>query len=231
MKKPLLILLILFSVSSAYSQQKKTVLAKGETPLEGVLPYEMLYSFTDFTDAIIIKKDASETIARININLFTGDILFLSPINQILVIAYPEKIARILMNNSVWLAVDDSFGKVVMSFENFSLVKLKKTRITDTRKESGFGGMSSTTSSRSGIAFTPDNQGSVALPVGEYDFETNTIFRLVSGSKSTIANAQGYKRLFPDKKKKIKEYLKANSIDFDNEKDQLKLIDWILDLS
>ena len=231
MKKPLLILLILFSVSSAYSQQKKTVLAKGETPLEGVLPYEMLYSFTDFTDAIIIKKDASETIARININLFTGDILFLSPINQILVIAYPEKIARILMNNSVWLAVDDSFGKVVMSFENFSLVKLKKTRITDTRKESGFGGMSSTTSSRSGIAFTPDNQGSIALPVGEYDFETNTTFRLVSGSKVIIANAQGYKRLFSDKKKKIKEYLKANSIDFDNEKDQLKLIAWILDLS
>jgi len=200
-----------------FSQQRETIVVKGEAYLESELPREMLYSFNEFREAILIRKDGVENQTRINLNLFTGDVLFLSSGNQILVLAYPKDIDRIKIGDDLWLPVEETFGEVINHVDEIFLVKVKKTRITDTRRESGFGGMSSTTSTRSITQFTANNHGQVALPLGEYDFETSVTYRLSDGSRMIIADAKGFRKLFPAKKKEIKAYLKANDVDFKNE--------------
>jgi hypothetical protein len=179
----------------------------------------MLYAFNEYREATLVRKDGVENKTRININLFTGDILFLSAGNQILVLAYPDDIARIIMEKSVWLPIENSYGEVLSTDGQYSIIRIKKTRITDTRRESGFGGMSSTTSTRAVTAFTPDNHGQVALPLGEYDFETASTFRLVAGKQKVVADAKGFRKVFSDKKKSITSYLKSNPVDFKNEAD------------
>jgi hypothetical protein len=214
-----LALLISLCFTAVSAQKRATVVAKGETYLEGVLPNDMLYAFGEFREAMLIRKDGVENKTRININLFTGDILFLSPGNQILVLAYPDDVDRILIDKSIWLPIENSFGEVLNTEDKYSIIRIKKTRITDTRRESGFGGMSSTTSTRAVTAFTPDNHGQVALPLGEYDFETASSFRLVAGTQKVIADAKGFRKIFSDKKKSINSYLKENDVDFKNEAD------------
>lgn len=228
MKKIVVVVLTLLCFSPSFAQKTITVLAKGETSLEGVLPPDMLYSFSAYKDATLIRKDGTENATRINFNLFTGDILFLTPANQILVLAYPDELEEIDIEGDVWLPIEGFFGEVIESAGSVSLVRLKKTRITDTRRESGFGGMSSTTSTKSVTAFAADNRGNVALPVGEYDFETAVSFRLTTKSgRIIVANAKGYRKVFPEKKKQIKEYLKTNPVDFKSEQDHARLINWI----
>ena len=227
MKKLFVVVLTLFCFTSLFAQKEITVLAKGETPLEGVLPPDMLYSFSEYREATLIRKDGTENTTRINFNLFTGDILFLTPANQILVLAYPDELEKIIIEGDVWLPMEGFFGEIIESAGSGSLVRLKKTRITDTRRESGFGGMSSTTSTKSVTAFAADNRGNVALPVGEYDFETAVNFRLTNGKRTVVANAKGYSKIFSEKKKQIKEYLKNNSVDFKSDEDQIRLMNWI----
>lgn len=211
------IIALFFCLPLLYSQQRETIVVKGEAYLESELPREMLYSFTEFKEATLIRKDGVENQTRINLNLFTGDILFLSPGNQVLVLAYPKDVDRIKIGDDLWLPVEETFGEVINHMDEISLVKVKKTRITDTRRESGFGGMSSTTSTRSITQFTANNHGQVALPLGEYDFETSVTYRLFDGSRMIIADAKGFRKLFPAKKKEINAYLKANDVDFKNE--------------
>jgi hypothetical protein len=215
------IIAFIFCIPLLFSQQRETVVVKGEAYLESELPREMLYSFTEFREATLIRKDGVENQTRVNLNLFTGDILFLSPANQVLVLAYPKDVDRIKIGSDLWLPVEDTFGEVINRIDEISLVKVKKTRITDTRRESGFGGMSSTTSTKAITQFSANNQGQVALPLGEYDFETSVTYRLFDGSRMIIADAKGFRKLFPAKKKEIKAYLKANDVDFKNE-DHLK---------
>ncbi len=205
-------------------QQRVTIVAKGETFIESVLPKEMMYSFEEFRDAKLIRIDGLENETKININLFTGDILFLSPGNQILVMAYPKEVSRIMMGSSLWVPVEETFGEVIFSKDDISLVRVKKTRITDTRRETAFGGMSSTVSTKSVTAFAADNRGHVAIPVGEYDFETATTYRLSDGSRMVIADAKGFRRIFSKNRKELNNFIKTNRIDFKDESDLLNLV-------
>ena len=224
MRQLFTLLAVLLWVLPVFGQQRFTIVAKGETYIESVLPKDMMYSFEEFRDANLIRKDGVENETKININLFTGDILFLSPGNQILILAYPKDLDRIVMGNTIWVPVEGTFGEVIFSQGDISLVRVKKTRITDTRRETAFGGMSSTVSTKSVTAFTADNRGHVAIPVGEYDFETATTYRLTDGSRTVIADAKGFRKIFSKNKKELNSYLKSNKVDFKNERDLLSLV-------
>ncbi|MDX9929179.1 MAG: hypothetical protein RBS37_04935 [Bacteroidales bacterium] len=207
-------------ISYIEGQKSVTIVAKGETTLESALPADMLYAFEEFTDARLLMKDGSENQTRININLVTNDILFLTRGNQILVLAYPDQVERIVMGESVWVPVDGTFGERLAEADGKSLVRVRQTRITDTRKEGGFGFASSTASVTSMTSYISEgNLVGVPLAVGEYDFETADTYRIVAGKKTFTADARGFSKAFGDRKKEIDNYLRSNQVDFKNEEE------------
>ncbi|MBM3419744.1 MAG: hypothetical protein FJY11_01275 [Bacteroidetes bacterium] len=212
--------------SAVFAQQKMTVLAKGDTTLEGSLPPEMIFAFDGFREATIIANDGSENQTRVNIHLYTGDVYFLSGANQILVLAFPLEISRILIGDAVWLQVKGAFWEVMSDDDGITLVAAKKTRLVNTRKESGYGTMSSASSvGRMATIVTTGNQISTPLPVGEYDFTTNTEYMLVKDGKGVIASAGAFKKNYPTRKKEIDSFAKSNRIDFKNGDDLLKVME------
>lgn len=220
-----LLVCVLCIVSVLQGQQRITIVAKGETTLESALPAEMLYAFDGFKDARLIQKNGNENDTRININLITKDILFLTKGNQILVFAFPEELEKIIIGDREWIPVDGNYGEVIVKDNSKALVRVKNTRITDTRKEGGFGFASSTSSVTSVTSFVSD-VGKIGAPlaVGEYDFETTTLIKLLVGGKTINADANGFKKAFPEKKKAITSYLKTNRINF---KDDAEVIDFM----
>lgn len=211
---------------SGMAQQTFTVLAKGETTLEGSLPKEMMYTFPSYRPAKIVNKNGSENNTRININLYTGDVLFLTSANQILVLAYPLDVKHIMIEDTTWVQIDGIFWQVKSSESEVTLVSAKKTRITNTKKEAGYGGTSGTSSVGRVSQLTMNgNQIYTPLPVGEYEFRTNTEFMLVKDSKSAFATRNAFKKFFPHKKKQIDEYLKTNEVDFQNEEELMSFLD------
>lgn len=225
----ILIVLIMMATLAltASAQQKMTVLAKGDTTLEGSLPPDMIFAFDGFREATIVANNGSETKTKVNIHLYTGEVYFLTNANQILVLAYPEEISRILIGNSVWIQLKGVFWEVMRESGGVSLVSSRKTRLVNTRKESGYGTMSSASSvGRMSTVVTPGNQIATPLPVGEYDFSTSTEYMLIKDGKGSVANASAFRKYFPLRKKEIDAFLKDTRIDFKNGDDLLKVLEF-----
>jgi hypothetical protein len=225
--RTLFITLIATALSlSGAAQQTLTVLAKGETTLEGSLPQEMMYAFENFREAKIVMNNGSETSTRVNINLYTGDVLFFTPSNQVLVLAYPLDVKNIVIQNTNWIQIKGSFWEVKSTEGPVNLVAAKKTRIVNTRKEAGYGGTTSTSSVGRMSSFTMNGgQNYTPLPVGEYDFKTDFEFMLANEKTSSFATAKTFKKFFPEKKKQIDEYLKTNEVNFQSEKDLIAFLE------
>lgn len=225
MRTSFLLILILFS-SITFGQQRATVIIKGEDSLEKVLPAEMMFAFNEFTPAKVCMKDGTVNTTKININLYTNEVLFWNGNNQVLVLSNPEDVQKIMVGDATWLPVEDTFGEVVYSKDSFSILRARKTSTTELRKESGYGGTSSTSSVRSVTSMSSDARTSSILPVGEYDFETKTLFFILADSKSTSADARGFKKIFSTYKKDIDAYINTNKISFKTEKDIITLLDY-----
>jgi len=219
-----LILLLFGSVS--FGQQKATIIIKGEDKLEKVLPQEMMFSFSEFSDAKLYLKDGSINSTRININLYTNDILFWNSQNQVMVLSNPEEVTKNVVGDIDWLPVAETFGEVIYSKSSYLLLRAKKTTTSELRKEAGYGGMSSTSSVRSVTSMNTSDRSAEILPVGEYDFETETTYYISADGKNTIADARGFKKVFSAYKKDIDTYLKANKINFKEKKDIITLLDF-----
>jgi hypothetical protein len=223
MKLKLSLILILVS-AAAFCQQKVTITIKGDSSLEKILPSEMMFAFPEYKNAKIFLKNGSVNSTRININLYTKDILFLNKNNQVMVLAFPEEIRKIVIDSTNWIPVEGATGEEIFSDGTHSLIRIRQTSITDSRKESGFGGTSGTAAARSVTSYTSDNRTSEALAVGEYDFETTISYMLLTDSKPVTADSRGFKKVFPEKKKEIDAYLKANKVNFNNEKDLISFL-------
>ncbi|MBE0673529.1 MAG: hypothetical protein IH591_02610 [Bacteroidales bacterium] len=219
-------LFLLALTINAEAQQRHTVTARGETTLEGSLPREMMYAFEHFKDAVLKMNDGSEKAVKVNINLYTGDVLFLTSGNQILILAYPDDVRHMIIDEKIWLQVDGTFWEIKSTQGNVSLIGALKTKITDTRKEGAYG-FSSGTSAVGRVSQVVMDGGQIAttLPVGEYDFETSVLYMLISDAKPAIADAKGFKKFFEAKKKEVDAYIKANDIDFKNEIDLVALLE------
>lgn len=220
----LLILLLLGSIASG--QQKATIVIKGEDSLEKVLPAEMMFAFSEFTPAKVCMKDGTVNTTKININLYTNEVLFWNGNNQVLVLSNPEDVQKIMVGDATWLPVDDTFGEIVYSKDSLSILRAKKTSTSELRKESGYGGTSATSSVRSVTSMSTDARTSSILPVGEYDFETETLFFILGDSKTTPADARGFKKVFSAYKKEIDTFIKTNKTSFKTEKDIISLLDF-----
>jgi len=225
--KILSVVLILIALSfNAEAQQRYTVTAKGETTLEGSLPPEMMYAFDHFKEATLSMNDGTEKSVRVNINLYSGDVLFLTSGNQILVLAYPLDVKYMAIDSSKWLQVDGTFWEIKSTQGAVSLLGASRTRITDTRKEGAYG-FSSGTSAVGRVSQVVMAGGQIAtpLPVGEYDFETSVQYMLIADAKPSVADAKGFRKFFEPKKKEVDAYIKSNDVDFKKEQDLIALLE------
>lgn len=149
----LVTLLFLTVVTLSQAQQRITLQITGDAILENELPQEMLFSFPTFKEATLVFKNAQEFQTRVNINLFTGDMLFLTKQGQPLVLNNPEEVQRIVIEDAIWIPVDGTFGEIVHLEGANSLLRVRRTMVTDQRKEAGFGLYSSTASVSSTTSF------------------------------------------------------------------------------
>lgn len=202
----------------ATAQQKATITATSETELEKVLPQEMMFAFPEFIEARLQLLNGSMNSSRVNINLYTGDILFINNAGDTMGLANPGEVKRIIIGESLWIPLNKVFWEVLEIQDEIMLLKSKRTKITDQRKEGAYGTTSGTSavSSVSSLVVRSD-QIATLLPVGIYDFETEVQLRLAKGSKSYVADANGFRKAFDTRKKEITAYLKENRVNFKDE--------------
>ncbi len=219
-----LLLMTLFIHAGA--QQRVTRLIIGEAILENELPHEMLFAFPELREALLVFTDASQHRTSVNINLYTGDLLFLNQYGRPLVLDDTDIIDRIAIDDEVWIPIENTFGEVVYRDGPVMLVRVKRTTVTDHRKESGFGMMSSTASvSSASSVITQDHLFADTREVNEYDFETRDRYRLITPRGTYTAEARGFFRGFRGVNRRfVNNFVEENQIDFSEEEDLITLL-------
>jgi hypothetical protein len=225
MKKSVGVLLLFVSMA-AFAQQKVTVDMRTDSKLEDELPGEMLFAFSEFSDARLIFKNGRENTAKININIYTSEIVFIAPSNQPMILSNAGDLKRVVVGSSVWLPVDNTFGEMIYEEDITRVIRVPRTKISAYPKGSGYadmGGSSSPWSSTSLTSVSSDNQSRMSLSTGKYDFTKTVSYWLVSGNQQVVADLKGFRKVFAPVRKELDKYLKESPVDFKKEEDILRL--------
>lgn len=214
--------------SEAYSQQKKTVVVKSDsnTAYEQILPPEMVYAYAgDFPSGRLYYKDGKVGDYNLNYHLVTQKAIFKSKNGQILEFAYPEHIKGFMIGEEFWTPVGEGFGLIVYhSDAGIDLIRYSHTECTDVRKEGAFGAASPTAAISNVSSLQTSDGTHRMLTKGEYDFEVKVDYYLSVNGSVFPADAKGFKRAFPSKKKEISEYLKDKRLNLSKEEDIVNLV-------
>lgn len=226
MKYLLFTLALVVAGSTALSAQKKhTVVVKSETSYEKLLPADMLYEYSEFKRGKLYYKDGGAVLRDYNFDLLSGHCLFRDKSGTVMEMAFPEQIRVVVIDSCHWYRVNERFGQVAYSKDRVDMIKCRYTKCVDVRKEGAFGGVSSTSSVTNVTSFQGSGSSIQSLSVpGEYDFEVKVEYFLKIGDVVELADAKGFRKLFPTQKSKINSILKSRKIDFDKEADIIELI-------
>lgn len=218
-------ILLAIGTNPLTAQKKITVDVQSETSYDKILPPDMIYEFDAFQPGSLYYKNGTVVTNNFNYNLLTCCLLFKSKDGRDLEFAFPEQLSMVMIDSCYWIPLQEGFGKIVYHKEQLDLVKYRVTKCTDIRKKDGFGGSSSTSSVTSITSFRGSGNGTVSLSVaGEYDFETEVIYFLRFGDTIDIADARGFKKIFPQNKSLISKEMKNRNLNLSKQEDIITLI-------
>lgn len=222
--KFLLLCFILFICSANYAQNytQKTVY-NGESIAD-----KSYFLFPSFQDATVKMKRGGSLMYKMNFNLLICAMQFINANNDTLIIAKPEEIDTITLNDEQFyfnngyyqlLATSDSANLVVLRTASYEPLKI--------------GAMGLPNHSGSGIqsySSLDSYLGEGKLTMNEdVEITNETSYFLVNSSGEKMkADKAGFIKCFPAKANNISFYLKQKNIKFSKEADLKKLFDYCI---
>ena len=229
MKRTIFIIcLVLFINSCLFAQKYEPVTIKAGTSVKDYFPVAERYLYPNFTAGKGYFKNGIVIPCLFNFNVLSGEMEFIQS-KDTLVIAKKEEI------NSIIVATDtfyyhDAYLQMIRSGRLSVYVK-RGIEIKNILKQGAMG-----TINRSAAS---DSYGFVLLGPRSFDMklaedvviqQTVGYFYSTSGNDFIPFTRKNIIRIMQGKEDEIKNYIKANKIDFDSREDLLKLAGFVSDL-
>lgn len=184
------------------------------------------YLFNRFTDGLVVKKSGEKVVAELNYNIATQEMIFKKD-GRFLALGNLNTIDTVYLNNMVFIPYDNMFLEFAVSGKIDLLVQFSGTaRVKG--EDVGYGVSSETSRVTSMTSIT--NGGALYnldLP-DNIEITRNITYYVRQGEEmERFVNERAFARLFRDKKKKIKNYIKDNNLDFDNYSDVVQVVTWL----
>jgi len=226
--KASLLLMIGFCLFAPYSFAQKQTTFKinpGEKVMTAI-PREEMYSYPDFTPGNVYFKNDQYSPARLNFNALIGEIQFIDAKGDTLSLANEETIKKVVIKSDTFY-YDNGYLKVLSNAGDYKLAQKQMFVFVNRQKLGGFGETSSagieTYDRLSYKTFFSDLVAQEILILAK-----QTI--LYIGDRFhhfKVVNQKSLKDAFPKKQKEYKIYVKENKVDFSNENDVKKLLDFL----
>ncbi len=245
MKHLLLLLTAIVSTSiTVYSQEHEISgnfeIRNGDT-LEYRLPDEVKYLLPKFSDAAVLNHDGSRSFGKINIMILDHTLRMIDRHGDTLNVINPESISRISTEDMQIIHIDDKYMEILATYQDITLSAGHYLSI-NYRKGSNGSNANSSFLERFGSSvsfFSTNNYGGIGNNVfssgpgnlsqdrtytGEYTRRTQYV--LTAGNRIFPANEKSFIKIFPKKKKAIKEFLSYFQTDFSNPEFLLTLFEF-----
>jgi hypothetical protein len=181
--------------------------------------------FPKFAKGIVKLKDGKIYTAILNYETVEQEMIFLQN-KYTIILDNPYLIDTILLNNKRFVPFPKGFYEVVYKAP-ITLFMQHKSYVESLGTPIGYGAMSQTTPS-SYVRQVFDRRGSIALKIPD-NFkvvdDSDYWVRWANGMEKFTTKSQ-FLKIFPDKEKELKKFISGNHIDFKNNFDLIKLLEY-----
>lgn len=218
----------LMSIASTAQQMKNFTVSAGQSFVD-VLSHDELFRYPKFIKGITVYKNGTTTSERMNYSFVQEEMMFLNSRNDTLVITKKDAISQIILAEDTFY-VNNGYYEHLAGDKNAMLLMHKYIKLVNVKKEGAYGTSNSTGSVDSYSSLNANNNSStLKLKVSDdMDFALVTDFYFSKNSKEfVLARKNSILKLFPEKDERIKEFIKNQSIRFNEKDDLIKLIEFI----
>jgi hypothetical protein len=225
--KIFVVVVFLMLAKAVAGQDSTEIVIPAGTVLSQVLTPDKIYQFPQFALGKVFYRNGTETEALLNYNNLRGDIEFIGPKKDTLVIAKDliPTIRKIMINGHTYFYQEQYFEQVAEKAIG-KLLKRQMYLMVDRKRMGAFNQYSSLsaitsyanlTDRSSGVAQSLQSNEKVTLSLrSEYFFGDKNDYFLPATKKNLIKS-------YPSKKAQIDSYLELNKVDFKNIEDLQKL--------
>lgn len=223
--KVLILTFLLLSARVSAQTLDGTVTVGARQDILSVLPENVSYFLPEFEESTVFFNDGTSSTGKVNICLVDNSVRFIQESGDTLLLSSYERVLRIQVADTVLAKANDCFVKQILIFGNKSLGERRRLELeTDQEKQGGYGSLPPTSTAKAGnmMRLDPTREFDVTTKMS-YSFRKD--FVLTDGEKVYPAGTSAFVRLFPDRKKEIRSFVKENRTDFD---DKLSLVQLFL---
>ena len=222
----LFIISIALLCTHAYAQKNRWTVKAGES-IEEILGDSVIYRYPQFNPGVVHYKDRRVSHAPLNLNLITGEMQFISPSKDTLVIGNEISIDYITVQTDTFY-FDKVYIELIHSNAAAKLGKIEQIRVTDIQKEGAFGQMSSTASIENIVSYYGSSHAYKLTEKSTTTLEKRTVFLIGNSNNNFLPAAKkNFNKMFGKKNTAISAFIKENKIVLTKENDLVKLIDFL----
>lgn len=201
---------------------KGTVVAKSRQDILRQLPVHVAYLNDQFEQVNLLYKNGSRIEAVMNVCLVDHSLRMINTHGDTLLMSNAKDVDRIVTDSSVFVQIKDNFYRQLMVYGTISVAEHKHFEFKEPEISTGYGS-------------APRTSTAVQMSTREYnysrayDYETEIPYTLeykyvlIKGDKTYTAKQSNFIKLFPSKKKQIKQFVSDHDIDFSKKEDLLSL--------
>ncbi len=183
------------------------------------------YALDSFESATVRLKSGQAYSQRINYNLVTKEMIF-EQNGKYLAIAHPEEVDTIYLNSRKFVPVDDAFYEWLAG-STYPLFMEHTCTIKEPGANTGFGTTSTTAATAVKALLKDGGAYGLKLP-DDYEVVPKRYFYVRKNARyHKVNNDQQIRKLFPDKKQILKDWIRNNNTNFSKEADMILLVQQI----
>ncbi len=226
MKLHLLFFLIVITRISGYTQNEKWIVKAGENPKEA-LGDSVIYKYPQFETGTVYFKDGTVSNARLNLNLFTGEMQFIQLAGDTMALAN-EGLTKYIIIQKDTFYYSKVFVQSVYSNPMARLGKIEMIKPVFVNKETAYGQSSSTSAITTGSYYNDNSYLQKLTQAKEVVFYKKTYYFIGDRfGNFQPALKKNIVEMFNTNESAIDAFMKNNKLKLDKEEDLLRLIDFI----
>jgi len=225
----LLPLFVLAFCCSAHAQDSAIILKAGMSINESISITD-LYEYPQFVYGKVLFKPGDSSAGRLNYNRLLAQMQFIDPKGDTLNIAYPGTIKFIRINNDLFY-YDNGYVKLIKDNNTVKFATKQTLRVAGKNKIGAYNMASPGSAIDSYSSLNIDHKNYNLTPREDITLAKKTEYYF--GDKYNhfvLANRKNILRLFPKQERAVTAYLKENNVDFNNQEDLEKLLQYLTNL-
>lgn len=225
--KSLFSLLISCGISAVIFGQE-VVNVKADQEINQVFTVNDLYRYEQFLPGTVQFRDGTSAETKMNYHKLFEQMLFINDNGDSLAVGNPETIKFIAIAKDTFYYTKGFFVELISAT---NLIRLAKRQVLQQIDEQKIGAYGQSYTNNSTVSnknyYTVDGKPRLNVGEGTLFSQKNEYYMSYKQAEFVPATKKNIEKLFDDKAKDIKDYIKTNSINFANEKDLNKLIQFI----